>query len=323
MAYDSNPTLSAITQEISLNRSGLVADAIFPQVQTESNFSYLDWTKEIKNLKANVDDSVSCKTKAKRIDEGELELKSGVTSGHALTEILEVCNFNVCGRPDLINEVHRRKTANLANKLLLGREQRAISLATDASKYTDNSTNKPFDANAVIDGGKFAIAANTFFGSSYDARKYLSGVNDFAVYGRKNIAVMDRATLNALISHPSFIGIGLQPFARTTEEQLAALLNVEKIVVADGVYNDGIGNTLNLKKVWPANTILFTTSREFITSTDSEFSFGISAYTQLLTPTQWFDENYGISKGANFIKIGHDLTETVLSYKAATLVQFT
>lgn len=314
------PSVIAVTQQVALKRSGLVADAIFPKVQTGCQFSYIDWTDELKDL-TSINDHVTCKSDANEADLGAIKLKFGGTQDHALIQVLDECCQVICGVPNLNEKIAAQKTLALANKLLIGREQRAISLATLATAYADQTTKTPNDPTAQVDGGLFNLSAANFADPTFDLLKYLQGINDNAKYGRRNLMVTDRATLNGILRHPQFIGSGCQVDPMTTPDRVAALIGVDKIVVADALYNDGFGNTVSMKKFWPAGTILFTSSLEFITSNDQQFAFGLSAYTQDLQTNTWFDEKKGKGEGAVMQKIGHDLTETVLSYLAATLVK--
>lgn len=320
MSYESRPELTAITQQVSLNREGLVADAIFPKVLTGCKFSYIDWTKELAGLRS-IQDAVSCKTDANEVDGEGFDLVDSSTKDHALMQVLDECCVVVCGKPQIKDQIEQGKTRQLTNKLLIGREERAIKLATDATKYTDNTTVKPYEATAVIDGGLFKETRANFFGSNFALLKYLNGINDFAKFGRRNVMVTDRATLNEILTHPNFLGAGCIVDVKTTVEKVASLLGLDRIVVADANYNDGIGDTVALKKLWPANTILFTSSYEFVSSNDQQFAFGISGYSQEFESHTWIDEKKGKGAGARMQKIGHDLTEVVLSYKAATLIQ--
>lgn len=321
MAYDSNPeVLTAVTQEISLNRDGLVADCIFPKVQTGCKFSYIDWTEELKGLKS-INDHVTCKTDANEIDTGALTLKHGGTQDHALMQSLEECCVTVCGVPNLDAKIAANKTRELSNKLLIGREQRAITLATDTTKYVDNTTKSPSDDTAVVDGGLFTLSATNFNSANFGLLRYFQGINENALYGARNVLVTDLATLNGLMSHPQFVGSGCVVDPMTTAAKVASLLGLSKICIADAKYNDGLGETVSLKKMWPKGTLLFVSSQEFITAADTKFAFGITAYSQELEQYTWLDEKKGKGKGAMMQKIGHDLTEVVLSYKAATLVK--
>lgn len=322
MSYESRPELSAIVQQVSLNREGLVADAIFPKVETGCKFSYIDWTKELKGLKS-INDHVSCKTDANEVDGEGFDIIDHSTRDHALMQVLDECCVVVCGKPQIKEEIEEGKTRQLTNKLLIGREERAISLATSDKYYTNNNALAPYDEGAVVDGGRFSIARTAFFDKDFDAKKYLEAINDYANFGKRNVMVADRATINQLLSHPSFLGKGCIVDPKTSVDALASLLGLDRIVVADAPYNDGIGNQVALKKLWPTGKILFTSSYEFITSNDQQFAFGISGYSQEMEQNTWIDPKKGKGAGARMQKIGHDLTEVVLSYKAATLINLT
>lgn len=322
MAYQTSPKLIAVTEEIALNRSGLVADCIFPKVQTGCNFAYIDWTGELKDLKS-INDHVTCKTDANEIDSGSLQLKHGGTQDHALMQSLEECCVTVCGVDSLDEKIAAQKTRVLTNKLLIGREERAITLATDVTKYVDNTSKAPGDDGAVVDGGLFKLAKTSFDNASFGLLRYFQAINENALYGARNVMITDLATLNGMLTHPQFIGSGCSIDPMTSMDKVASLLGLSKICIADGKYNDGLGEQVSIKKLWPKNTILFTSSYEFITSTDPQLAFGITAYSQDFQTYTFKDPKKGKGDGMLMQKIGHDLTETVLSYKAATLVKLT
>lgn len=320
MAYPVRPKLSAITQQMTLNTAGLVADAIFPKVQTDCKFAVVDWTAELKDMKA-IDDHVTCKSDVNEIDTGALELLNFGTKDHALSQVLDECCVSICGDDGIKAKIEAQKTRSLTNKLLIGREARAIALATDSSKYVDNTTKTPSDDGAVIDGGLFKLDKSDFNDPNFELARYMMGVNEYAQFGRRNILVSDLATINGLLTHPRFIGSGCAIDPMTNTAKVASILGVSKVVIADAAYNDGIGENISMKKFWPKDTILMVSSSEFITSQDPQFAFGLTAYTQPIQQHTWIDEEKGKGAGALMQKIGHDMTEIVLSYKAATLIK--
>src|SRR5690606_36121941 len=109
--------------------------------------------------------------------------------------------------------------------------------------------------------------------------------------------------------------------AVTTEQKVAALLKVDKICVADAGYNNGVGPAVSLQTLWHDNYILFTASYEMMTSDEQQVAFGISAYDKGFRVNHYIKPEKGGDAGVEMQKIAHDLTETVLSYKAATLVK--
>lgn len=324
MSYPSRPKLSAITQMATLKRSGLVADCIFPQVKTDCKFSYIDWEKELLANKS-VDDNVGCKTDVHEVDSEPFELKDASLKDHALSQVLDECCVTACGDEAAYKaKIEAGKTRQLVNKLLIGREKRAIALSTTTAKYTDNASKAPSDSGAVVDGGWFKLAKTNFDSPNYALLKYLLGIQENTkISGQRNVLVTDRAVLNGLLSHPNFIGAGCMVDPMTTMDKVAGLLGLDKICIADASYHDGLGTTPNMAKFWPANTMLFTTSYDLITPQDETLAFGISAYNRGFQQYTWLEEKKGPQQGALMQKISHDYTEIVLSYKAATLVTLT
>lgn len=316
--YPNSAKLSAIVQQIGLKRSGLVADCIFPLVKTDCLFSYIDWSADI-NAARLVDDYLGCKTRVHEVDSEPYVLTSKKLSDWGLSQVLSECCVSICG-DDQSGKIEIGKTRQLTNKLLVAREKRAVTLATTVTNYTDMSTALP--SAGGVDGGRFLLSAANFADPNYALLAYFQGVQTGSARGiKKNIAVMDQATLNGLLSHPNFIGAGYQPVPLTTQQQVANLLGVDKICLADAAYNDSLGATPNLGKFWPAGFILFTSSYEFVTSADETLAFGITAYNRGLQQKTWIDPEIGPGEGALMQKITHDMTEIVLSYLAGTLVK--
>lgn len=324
MAFPSRPKLSAITQMATLKRSGLVADCIFPPIKTDCKFSYIDWESELVGLK-ETDDHVGCKTDVHEVDSEPFTLVDASLKDHGLSQVLDECCISVCGdEASYKAKIEAGKTRQLTNKLLVAREKRAISLATSAAKYTDNTSKVPSASDAVVDGGLFKLSKTNFDSANYALLRYLLGIQEnVKISGQRNVMVTDRAVLNGLLSHPNFIGAGCVVDPLTTIDKVAALLGLDKICVADASYNDGLGVSPTMSKFWPANTILFTTSHELVTPQDETMSFGISAYNRGFQQYTWLEEKKGPKEGALMQKISHDYTEIVLSYKAATLVTLT
>ena len=318
-AFPSRPALSAIVQQGTLNRKGLVADCLFPMVKTGCKFSYIDWTDELLALKV-ADDSVTCKSDVHEIDAVPYVLIDKSVVPHALSQVLTECCVTVCGE-DFSNKIEQGKTRQLMNKLLLGREQRAIALATADANYTSAGAELPAASATGADGKRYTLSNANWINANYNLRSYFAGIqSNLKRSGQRTVMVTDLATLNGILGHPSFIGSGCAVDPITTPDKAAALLGVNKICIADASYHDGLGTTPNMTKLWPAGVIIFATSYEFITSQDETLAFGITAYDQGLQQFTWVDEKKGQGAGVLMQKISHDFTEIVLSYYAATKV---
>lgn len=323
--FPSKNKLSAIVQQASLKRSGLVADCIFPPVKTPCRFDYIDWSSAA-NVKI-VEDAVGCKTDVREIDPEAFELKSAKVEDHALQQSMGDCCVTACG-DDAAYAAKKEagKTIQLMNRLLINRERKAIALATDESKYTPNGTTAapvvPGAATAVNEGGLYYLKKTDVANPSYNLLKYFQPIqtNNFTS-GVRTKAVMSQNTLNALMTHPNFLGAGCIVDPITTKEKVAALLGVREICVGDAAFNNGVGSTVSLQSLWPDDYILFTASYELMTSDEQQVAFGISAYDKGFRVNHYIKEEKGPDSGVEMQKMAHDFTPVILSYKAATLVK--
>ena len=306
-----------------MKRSGLVADCLLPPVTTDCRFDYIDWTNA-QNVKV-VEDAIGCKTDVKEVDPEAFVLASGKVQDYALVQSMGDCCVTACGNDAAYAaKKEQGKTLQLMNRLLIGRERRAIALATDETKYTDNLLLAPGAGGAVNEGGLYKLALASFTNSSFALLKYFQPIqtNNFTT-GPRTIAVMSQNTLNNFLSHPNFLGAGCALDAITTIDKVASLLGVRKICVADAGYNNGVGQTVTMQSFFPDNYILFTASYEFITSDEQQVAFGISPYDKGFKINNYLKPEKGPGAGVEMQKMAHDYTELVLSYKAATLVKLT
>lgn len=320
--YPIDAKLSAIVQQANLKRSGLVADCIFPPVQTPCAFKYIDWTNALTGLKL-VDDSVTCKSDVKMVNDIAFILKDASTKDHALEQGMGECCVTTCGDDAAYKQkIEAGKTRQLLDKLLVGREKRAIDLALLESAYTDNTTLKPGDEGAVVEGGWFNLDSDDVVNPNFGLLQYFQDIQaNLPTTGQRSVAVMDLATLNMLRRHPTFIGGGCSTEPMTTTEKVAALLGVQKVCIANAYYNNGTGGSTVMAKFWPAGHILFTTSYDMVTPEDEQIQFGFSAYNRGFKQFMRLDGGKGPTDGEWIQKQSHDFTEVVLSYKAATVVQ--
>lgn len=322
--FPSRAKLAAIIQQASLKRTGLVADCIFPPVQTPCMFEYIDWSSGA-NIKA-VDDAVGCKTDVKEIDPDAFVLTPGKVADHSLVQSMGDCCVTACGDDAAFAaRKEQGKTIQLMNRLLINREKRAVTLATTEANYTPNgNSGAPVApaAGTVNEGGLYFLEKTDFADPNFALLKWFQPIqtNNF-ITGRRTKAVMSQSTLNGFLSHPNFLGAGCIVNPLTTAPQVAALLGVDEICVADAGYNNGVGATVSMTSFWPNDYILFTASYDLISPDEQQVSFGISAYTKGFRVHNYLNEAKGPDAGVEMQKMSHDYTELVLSYKAATLVK--
>lgn len=319
----SDGKLTAIIQEASLNRSGLVSDALFPLVQTPCMFKYIDWTGAA-TIEA-VDDAVGCNTDVHEIDPELFDYKNGSVEDHALQQPMTDCCLESCDNNfDIASKLAEGKTEQLMNRLLINKEKRAIALALDLTKYTDNDALAPGAVGAVNEGGRYNLTKANLADPNFALLKYFQPIqtNNF-ITGKRTVAIMSQNTLDKFTSHPNFLGAGCIVDAVTTKEKVASLLGVREIVVADAGFNNGYGSNVQMQTFWPDDKILFVASHKFLTSQDTKVAFGIGAYNKGWRVNHYVKAEKGPDSGVEMQKQAHDETPIVLTYKAATLINLT
>ncbi len=317
--YPNRARLLDVIQDAGLKRSGLVASCIFPEVQVPSEqFEWIDWEEEYEDLKP-IDDSIGCTSQPHRIDASPFVYKQGKTKEHALDIVLKNCNVSACTPTgELPFNIDAKKTQQLVDKLLLNREIAAVAKATNEASYTAGSAPLTEDS----DGKLFTLARATIFAPGYDLLGLFQAFQHNAEYGERNTLVLDLATWYAMLRHPTFKmgGCAIPPMA--AKEEVAGLIGVSKICIADASYNTAApGSAVSLNKFW-GNYILMTRSFGMVTPDEATRGFGFSAYTKDLTQRIYFDDKVG-SDGSNIQVVSHDFTEIVADIKAATLLKLT
>lgn len=323
MKYIDIPSVSAIITQAALKREGLVADVLFPPVESECKFGIINWDK-MEGL-VETDDTLSCNGDVKEIDTTGMTVQYFGTKDRGNAVPITECCISACGKVDLKAKIENTKMVSTMDNLLINREKRAIAIATNEASYTDNTTKKPGEAGAVNEGGLFKLALADLKDQTKDMLGYFQPIqNKNYLTGVRNIVVMTQSTLDLFIKHVTFIGHGCSVAPSTNAAQVASLLKVDKIVIADAGYNNSVvPGTVNIQGLWPDNYILFAAVRPLSFTEENKPVFGASPYTTNFETNYWVDPKKGKGKGTVFGKITHDLTEQLVTIKAATLVKLT
>jgi len=318
--YPHRDRLLQIVQAAGLKREGLVADAIFPRVQTPgANFEWIDWSGtdgKFENLR-QIDDKIGCYSTAKNIDPSVFEYKQGKVNDYALEMFLKECNLTACG--ELPFDIEAQKTEELVDRLLLNREIRAASNATNTSIYGTaipygSVTNSTDFEGARITGVDLSIGANDYL-------EFFMNIQDNnSTTGPRNVAVMNRRTINQLRRHPSFKSGGCAIPPIEAPEVVANLMGVDRVAIADAYYNvSAAAGTTDLVKVLD-NKILMLRNAP-LTGTDGiQRVFGFSAFEDGLNNMVYFDPKIG-KDGSEVQKVSHDFTDIIADVKSATLIE--
>lgn len=328
-----------IIQEAGLNRGGMVAECLYPDVETGCKFEWIDWKStenkdgRLDNLRL-VNDTVGCYSEPKGIDPSSFEYKQGKVADHGLSMPLKECCASAC-TPDgkLPFKIDAAKSEELVDLLLLGREIRAIQKATKVADYTNLATLQALPGNGSLTNigmmekfseGAYVDFAGTLFLPGTDAFSILRSVqlNNFET-GARNKAIMSKATAYKLMEHPSFKDGGCVVGVLTPMARLADLLEVSEICIAETSYNTASpGADFNLARIWDLNGefIMFVRSFGLATPDSMKRVYGFSAYEKGFRNRTYFDDKMGVD-GGDVQVVGHDFTETLADIKCATLVK--
>ncbi len=329
MAKSNYPTerlLADIVFEQGLKREGLVAECAFPGILVPScDYKWADWTDtadfngRMDNMKA-VEDLIGCYSAPKRINPSSFKYVNGTTQEHALEMVLkDCCGPNFCGPVTI--DVDGAKTMELTDLLLLQHELRAIAKITDESAYTDAEAALPADETA--EGTMFNLSMDNLLDPAFDLFGYFQDIqSDNDLTGARNVLITKLSLFNKILRHPSFKPGGCAIPVMAAQEELASLLGLQKICIADTVINTALPNqpyslTNNFGEYfWMAKTVK-------LQRTDAPVrGFGFGAYTKDVTSRIKFDEDLG-AEGGDVQIVYHDITPTVVDYKAATLIKVT
>lgn len=300
-----------------------VADCILPQVTVDDcKFKWIDWASTpnndgmFDNLK-ETSDLAGCYSTPASIDPSTFSFKYAELKKYALSiDLKECCGPRECG--ENLFDVDEKKTMELVNRLLLGREKRAIDLAFNESYYADQTASNPDAVSS--EGALFALDLSV---GTTDALKFFQNIQeDNLETGERNVMVTTRKVLNAMLRHPSLKDGGCSIPLLGNLDQLASIFGVQKICIADAIENTAAaGAPYSLAKL-VGDHIFFSKSIEFATTESMTRAFGFSANQTGFNQRIWFDDNMG-PEGGNRLTAWHDFTEVVAERKASTLVRVT
>lgn len=304
-----------------------VADCILPPTQvSDCKFKWIDWATTANNdgmfdnLK-EFDDTVGCYGTPSSIDPSSYKYKFAELKDHGgRVDLKECCGPKECGTE--LFDFDAKKTEELVNRLLLGREKRVLATAFTDDFYTDETASNPDSVSA--EGALFNLDLSVTGGTpAADAFKFMQDVQaDNLETGMRNVLVTTRKVLNAILRHPTFKDGGCSIPLQADLNQIASILGVERICLVDAVENTAAaGSAYSLSKL-VGDKIFLSKSIEFATSESVTRAFGFSAYMKGFRQRIHFNNDLGIDGGFQ-LTAGHDFTEVVAERKAATLINVT
>lgn len=299
------PTINDIHQDailtnISLRYKnvGYVADAILPRVPVKkSSDKYYIYDKQ----SFNIDESRrAARSKYNRID-WSVSTDTYSCDEHGLEQAIDDKEKRNADKP-LNLEIDTAEI--VTDKIMLNREKRVADLVFSASTITENTTLSGTDqwSDAVnsdpigdIDTGIDTVIQNC---------------------GKKpNLIVINRDVFIQLKEHPAILDkIKYSQKGIITPELLAAVFNVEQLLVADTLYNSAAeGQTVSLSRVWGKKCLI--AYREMRPSI-KKISLGYT-FESLSRRTEKYRER---SINSDVIRVREEVDEKIVATACAYLI---
>jgi len=197
------------------------------------------------------------------------------------------------------------ETELVTDKLLLDREIALASIVTSGTYVTQNTT-----------------LSGTSQWSDYDNSSPISDVRTArstvhaASFKKPNTMILGKQVFDVLVDHPEVVErVKYSQLGVITEELLARLFQVEKVIVGEAGYNSAKeGQTDSLAYVWGKNALLAYIAPRVGLKT---LTFGITFTYKTRTVKRWRDED----KEGTYVRIGSDnYDHKIVSVGAAYLI---
>lgn len=156
-------------------------------------------------------------------------------------EDLDAANCLTCANADGLN-LRQIEIANIQRKLLLGHEREVMNLVTNTATYEASNTGA--NLAALLPGTlQWSAAASTPIG---DVLRLQSLVRR-GVGCRFNAIVVGASVYERLLDHPQIVGrVAYNTSEPISAQVLARYFNVQSVMVADAIADDGAGGNASL-----------------------------------------------------------------------------
>lgn len=163
-------------------------------------------------------------------------------------EALDAANCLTCNNDDGIN-LREIEIANINRKLMLGHEKEVMDLVSNPLTY--ETQNYGVNLNALIAGAtQWGTALSTPIGNVLSLQSLIRK----QVGCRFNSIVLGSSVYERLLDHPQIVGrVAYNTSEPISAQTLARYFNVQSVIVADSIADDGAGNNVSL---FPENGFL-------------------------------------------------------------------
>lgn len=192
-------------------------------------------------------------TKPKTISGTRLGADTYTLEQHALgyeipIEQLDAAGCLTCNNDEGIN-LRQIEIANIQRKIALGHEREVMELVSNPATY--ETSNFGTNLNALVPG---ATQWGTALSTPIKDVLALQALVRKAVGCRFNSIVLGSSVYDRLLDHPQIVGrVAYNTSEPISAQTLARYFNVQSVVVADSIADDGAGNNVSL---FPENGFL-------------------------------------------------------------------
>ncbi len=297
-----DPALTAIS--IAYRNREYIADQVLPRVPVgKQEFKYLEFP--IEESFQLPDTKVGRKGRPNVMEYSATEVTSA-TLDYGLDA--EIPQSDIANAPANYNPVDRN-AEGLTDSILLDREVRAAGLVFSAATY-------PSGNKITLSGG----AQFSDFTDSDPLGVLLAGMD--ACLMRPNVVTMGESVWTKLRQHPKIVKAvygNSGDSGAATREQVAALLEVEEVLVGRSLLNTAKkGQTAALARIWGKHIALTYRNRQADTS--GGVTFGYTAAWGDRVAGQWEDRHIGLRGGIR-VRVGESVRELIVAARTGYLVE--
>lgn len=277
-----DPALSNVS--IKYTNESFIADSIFP-VLSVSKMSGVYYVYDKSNLR--VDKTLRAIGAASNEVEHSASTVSYRTDDHALKEFVP---DQIQDQADSALDPLVDATESVTEKLMLDRELALATLITNTSNVTQNTTLS----------GTSQWSDYTNSDPIADIRTARTTIHS-ATFRKPNTLILGKQVFDVLADHPQIVErVKYSAMGVITEELMARVLQVEKIIVGEAGYNSAAeGQTDSLSYVWGKNAIVaYVAPRVGL----RQVSFGYTITYGNRVAKKWRDED----REGTYIRIGDD-----------------
>lgn len=295
-----NPVMTGIA--IAYRNQALIADMVLPRVPVATK--EFKWQKYAKSERYTLPETlVGRRGRPKQVEFGATEESSSVRD-YGLDDPIPNDDITQAAAAGQGYSPVNHAVEGLTDLILLDREVRAAELIFNTANY-DSSLQ-----DTLSGGDQWSDYDNS------DPVDQLLSALDAPIY-RPNVLTLGQAVWTKLRKHPKVVaavfanGGNASTGGVITREQLAAVLEIEEILVGQGWLNTAKkGQDVDMERVWGNHAALIYRNR--LANTQRGITFGFTAQYQGRIAGQMPDSNIGL-RGGVVVRVGESVRELIVA----------